>query len=134
MNIVNFLKFKKQSFTPDNLGKSLSDFWDKHSGILFFLFSLITILLGVYLWYQNIYQSEWNSEKKNQYKSSQNKEVNFKENDFKNAIKEIERKKENYNSKLKLDKDIFIPYSAEKKEEISNNIQTSENGSTLSIF
>lgn len=135
MNIGNFLKFKKESFSPANLGKSFSNFWDNHSGIFFLLFSLIMILLGVYLWYQNLYQSEWNSEKKSQYKSSQNKEVNFRENEFKNVIREIERKKEIYDGKTKITKDIFAPYSAAQKiKEISSDIQPIENENIISVF
>ena len=89
---MNFLNFDKNSFNVDNIVKRCSDFWNKHYRLAFFIFSIVVLSLGIYFWYQSLYRSEWSSEEKNQYKKSQNSEIDLKKQEFKMVVEEIKRK------------------------------------------
>jgi hypothetical protein len=112
MNISNF----KNKFNGEYFSKLVSDFWKNHSLALFFVFSAAVLSSGIYFWYQNTYQSDWNSEKKNQYKISQDKQTKFKEQEFKKIIVEEENRKKIYEESLTPSKDIFASYQGEVPE------------------
>jgi len=112
MNISNF----KNNFNKKYFLKRVSDFWENHSRMLFSIFSAAVLSAGVYFWYQNTYQSDWNSEQKNQYKISQSKQAKFKEQEFKKVIAESENRKRISEESPSPAKDIFAPYQGETPE------------------
>ena len=107
---MDILNFKKRFFSFSSLGKYFSDFWENNFRMFFVIFSIIVLSAGIYLWYQSIFKSDWNSEKKNLYKSSKNKNIELKENQFKSVVEEVDRKRAVYEGKTEFAKDIFAPY------------------------
>ena len=120
---------KKKYFDPDYFKKYFGEFWENNFGIFFAIFSMIVLSLGIYLWYQIIFQSDWNNEKKNQYKQSKNKNIELRENQFKNVIEEVNRKRAFYEGESDPIKNIFIPYVENKSETDTNKNLTNENSS-----
>lgn len=114
---LNFLKFKKDLFKLKNISRISSDFWDKHSKFLFFLFSLVILFLGVYFWFQMNYRSDWNSDQKKQYADSQSKEIELKEQQLKKVVEEFERRKGAYSAFTQVGRDIFASFAEENQEE-----------------
>jgi len=127
MNKLNFLNFKKDFLSPENISKYCFEFWDKYFKIFFLLFSFSVLFLGVCFWFQIMYQSDWNSDQKKQYQNSQSKEVELKEQQFEKVAKEFERKKEIYNISIQPAKDIFASYEGNQTGE-----ENSQSGSPSS--
>ncbi len=100
-----------------NIGKFFRHFWDKYRKACFIFFSLAVMLFGFYLWYKYLYQSDWSNEEKSQYISSKNKEVEFKDQEFKKVLQGIEVRRAAYEKPSELAKDIFKPYEGEEKPE-----------------
>lgn len=117
---MNFSKIKKGYFNPKKIAKKCVDFWNNHSRIFFAIFSFAVLSLGILIWYQNIYKSDWSADQKNEYKNSHKNKVEFKENEFKKVVEEVDRKKEVYGEELKDAKNIFSSY-----EESSASVETS---------
>jgi hypothetical protein len=116
MNFSDLLK-TGSSLNPKATGRFICWFWNKYRKGCFALFSFMVILLGAYLWYHDLYQSDWSSEKIRQFNSSQNKEIEFKEKEFQRVLSEIERRKGIYDKTSDSVKDIFKPYTGEETEE-----------------
>lgn len=114
MNISNFLKFKKDSLASKNILKYCFDFWDRYFKVFFLLFSLAILFSGVYFWFQIAYRSDWNAEQKKQYQNSQNKEVEFREQQFNKVVEEVNRKKDAYDKSIQVGRDIFASYFVEE--------------------
>jgi hypothetical protein len=112
MNVANF----KNNFNKEHFSRWIHDFWGNHSRMLFSIFSAAVLSAGIYFWYQNTYQSDWNSEQRNQYKVSQDKQTKFKEQEFKKVIAESENRKKIYEESLTPAKDIFASYQGETPE------------------
>jgi len=108
---MNFFSFKKNSLNTGNVARCCFDFWNKHYRSVFFVFSFAILSLGMYFWYQSLYRSDWSNEEKNQYKKTQNKEVELREQEFKKVIEEIERKRNSFGVAPRLVKNIFESYS-----------------------
>lgn len=125
MNIGNFLKFKKEYFNLKNISRVILDFWDGHSPLFFAIFSMLVLFSGSYLWYQNIYRSEWTSERKEEYKNLQSREIELKERDFKKVMEEVRRKRKVYDEEFEDSRNIFVPYIDTKKETAANPDKTS---------
>ncbi|MDO8529570.1 MAG: hypothetical protein Q7S18_02795 [bacterium] len=115
------LTIKDALCNPRKIGKFCCVFWSNYSKLVFIIFSVAILLAGGYLWYKNIYQSEWSDEKKRQHKNAQNKEVIFKEKEFDDVFEEIKRKNKVYEGASKPVKDIFEPYAGDKKSSAASN-------------
>lgn len=126
MSLGNFSGNLKNFFNPQKIINFGGRIWRDYSQLFFIFFSLFLVSYGVYFWHKSVYQSEWNADEKNQYKSSQNKEIEFKAKNFEKVINEIERKKTIYNGSSYLVKDIFKSYEKIEKD----NQTTNENNST----
>lgn len=124
---MNPFNFKKSHFDSKVVLKYFFNFWENNFRIVFAISSLVILSAGVYLWYQSIFKSDWNSDKKNQYKNSQSREVELKENQFKNVIGEIDRKKNIYDGKNESIKDIFAPYP----EDAVRNLDANSSGASV---
>ena len=85
-------------------------FWQKIYKIIFFILLLCMIALGAYFWQKNLLGEAWSAEKKQEYLDSQNKDVIFKENDFKKALIDIEMRKNGDTDNQEIIKDIFKSY------------------------
>ena len=109
MKIGNWSKFKENGFISENPAKKIFYFWINHRQIFFIIISLLAFSLSIYFSYTSLYKKSWNEEKERQYINSQRQEINFKEGDFKQVIKEIDRKKKNYQKEFSPVKDIFRP-------------------------
>ena len=126
-------KFKKEYLSGKHLSKTFSDFWNNHYLTLFSLFSLIVLLVGMYIWYLNLYKSDWSAERKKEYNNSQSRQVKLKEQEFKEIISGIDGKKRKYDEPVEQIKDIFVPYAGEEKSNEenggtgANNINNSNN-------
>jgi hypothetical protein len=107
-----FLNLDKNRFNVVKIAKYCANFWSKHYRLIFLGFSLVVLSLGMYFWYQSLYQSEWSSERKNQYKKSQNKEVDLKEQEFKRVVGEVKRKEDAFKETPRSVKNIFKSYAA----------------------
>lgn len=129
MKNMSIFNIKKKYFSPASLEKYFSEFWENNFRIFFAIFSVVVLSLGIFLWYQSIFQSDWNSEKKNQYKNSKNKNIELKENQFKNVIEEVNRKRAFYEGKNDPIKDIFAPYVENKLETDTSQNLTNEKSS-----
>jgi hypothetical protein len=125
MNKTTFLKFLKRVFNLQGMRNFLSGFWEKYSRIVFMMFSLLILSLGIYFWYQYTYKAEWSNDQKNRYKNSQNKEIDLNENQFKKVIEEVDRRKSLYQESVQKPKDIFAPYTGDQKEATNQNIDNS---------
>lgn len=110
MEIKSFkFDFKKSSLNAKRLAGKFFRFWIRHNKAFFIIALLMVCGLGIYLFYQVLYEDQWSQEEKAQYISSQRKEVNLQEDKFKKVIEEIERKKEAYGDEFYLANDIFKP-------------------------
>lgn len=95
------------NFNFRELGTKVSLLWSKYYKLVLVAFFLGVSLWGACLWYGYLYKFKWNDEKINQYISSHDQEVKFKEDNFKKVISEIERRKNTYNESAKSVKDIM---------------------------
>jgi hypothetical protein len=91
------------------LGNKISLLWNKYYKLVLVIFFLIISLWGAYSWRWYLYKFKWDSEKINQYISSHDQEVKFKEENFKKVISEIERRKNAYSESAKSVKDVMGP-------------------------
>ena len=93
-----------------HIAEIISGAWKKIHTLLFFVFLLIFIAIGGYVWKQNVYSGEWSNARKQEYLNTQNKEVIFKENDFQKVSSDISLRKEENSKEYQPIKDIFKPY------------------------
>ena len=90
--------------------KMASNVWKKIHTLLFFVALLIAIAFGGYIWKQNVYSGEWSNAKKQEYINSQNKEIIFKEADFKKVTNDIQARKNASENPYQPIKDIIKEY------------------------
>ena len=98
------------NINPKNIGGIFLKIWQKTYMILFFLILTAFIAIGGYVWQQNVYSGEWNSEEKQKYINTQNKEIIFKENDFQKITDDIVSRRGENLEEYKPVKDIFKSY------------------------
>ncbi len=101
--------FNKKELNLKKISLKAFNFWVSHRVIFFILILLAVFGLGLYFSYKNLYKDPWNEEKRNQYISTQRKEINFQEENFKQAVEEIEEKEKNYQGDFYPINDIFSP-------------------------
>lgn len=127
-----FKKSGKSSLKRKKFGSFFYNFWNNHFGLFFVAFSIILVSLGSYVWYRNIYLDRWDSEEKNKYKIGKNEEVEFKEQLFQNVLDMSEKKKKLYEEKTEEVRDIFSSYIKIENEELKQEEEISEAGTTNS--
>ncbi len=109
MDMKSLFKTKKANFDLKSIFGKISSIWMRFYQLVFIVFFLAMAGIGVYFWYVSLYRSGWSEEKKNQYISTKQTEVSFKEDDFKTLMQEIENRKAGYKNKLPPIKNIFEP-------------------------
>lgn len=102
--------FGKINFSKMQLIPALGFFWQKTHKFIFAIFLIGLIVLGWYIWSNSLSGGEWSSERKQEYLDAQNKSVVFKEDAFRNALADIEMRKQNKAVGKKEIKDIFKAY------------------------
>jgi anionic cell wall polymer biosynthesis LytR-Cps2A-Psr (LCP) family protein len=115
---MSIFKFKIKKITFSKIFATLSFVWMKSYKIIIGVYLLLTVFLGAYIWYENLYQGQWSQDKKQKFFDSQEKSVTLKEKDFTNILSEIEKRRGEYEKQPQEARDIFIPYagySAENK-------------------
>lgn len=100
----NILKFNSREAAD-----KISLLWNRYYKLVLAIFFLAIFSWGAYLWYWYLYKFEWSTDRINQYISSHDQEVKFKEEDFRKVISEIDRRKNAYNESAKSVKDILGP-------------------------
>lgn len=132
--MFNFSKKTKNSFLDGKkIGITCCNFWNNNFILFFVIFSFLMMFLGSYVWYKNIYTENWNDEKKNNYKKTENEEVSFKEQLFKSVIGNFEARKEKYYYLPENRRDIFSDYLKNGISE-ENNIEGDKENSSDSNF
>lgn len=110
MDLNNFLKIKKTGADIKKFLASAASFWINHQQLVFIVLVIASAALGAYFWCRNIYWSGWSDEQKKNYSASQSREINLKEEEFKKILKEIENRKNLFESEYQPVKDIFKLY------------------------
>lgn len=89
--------------------------WACHYRIFFAI--LFFVMLGgiSYFWYQKIYHYQWDEARKQNYLLLKAREMKFKEKEFEEIIKEIDKRSQSANEDRAEIKELFKP------EEIKNN-------------
>ena len=98
------------NFSKEKLVSLIAHAWQEIHTILFFILLFVAIVLGGYIWQQNLYGKGWSVERKQEYINTQNKSVIFKENDFQKVIDNISLRKEENSKEYQIMKDIFKAY------------------------
>lgn len=101
---------KIKKLNKNQIIKAASQMWQKIRSWIFFVFLLISIIVGGFIWQKSLYGAEWSFEKKQEYINSQDKSILFKEDDFKKASADIQNRKERSEKSYEPIKDIFKPY------------------------
>lgn len=99
-----------KNFNIGNLTKMLGNFWNRSYKSFFIIVCLIFFVVGAYVWYESLYQSAWNDQEKEAYRSTKDSGINFKEDDFYSALKIIFERKNIYLQQKSELKDIFKKY------------------------
>jgi hypothetical protein len=97
------------NFNFGELACNISIYWNKYYKLVLAVFFLIVSLWGAYSWYWYLYEFKWSSEQIDQYISSHDQEIKFKEENFRLIVNEIERRKNAYGEGAKSVKDILGP-------------------------
>lgn len=85
----------------------VGNFWQKIYKYVFFACLVASVLLGIYMWQRSLSNGAWSLEKKQEFLDSQNKSIVLRESDYKNALADVEaRRNENLDEFVEL-KDIF---------------------------
>jgi hypothetical protein len=90
-----------------NFFKKLMSFLLSKMSWVFLAVLAVSIIHLVYIWYFFIFNSSWSEEKKQGYINTHGKEVMLDEKKFDSVINEFSKRKERYNLKSEIVKDIF---------------------------
>jgi hypothetical protein len=88
--------------------KKLFFWWIENSNFIFIILFSALSAYGAFLMYQGLYNSNWSNDQKNVYISSQQKNVQFKEDFFVEIISEINRRRSEYEKEVSFGSNIFI--------------------------
>jgi len=98
------------NFNKEKIVSLIAHIWRKIHRILFFGLLFAAVILGGYIWQQNLYGKGWSAERKQEYINTQSKEVIFKEENFQKALDNISSRNDENSKKYQPIKDIFQPY------------------------
>lgn len=108
---MNIESIKKINFK--NKARKLFSIWERYNNIIFIIFFCALSTYGAFLIYQSLYDSTWNENQKKEYILSQQKNIRFNEGKLMEIISETNRKRNEYEKKVFLGKDIFIQLTPE---------------------
>jgi hypothetical protein len=74
-----------------------------------FVFILFFILSGycIYVWYSCVYDYRWSEDKKSEYLKTKDKEVTFNRKKFQEIVEKEQKREEEYDKKITVERDIF---------------------------
>lgn len=70
----------------------------------------LAAIASFYFLYIFLYNSNWSEAKKNEYVLTREKNIEFREGQFKNIIEFLDEKRRNFEAEYQSTKDIFQPY------------------------
>jgi len=106
-NIKNF-KFNKNNLTFDKIKNSFLDFLLNRFRIIFMSIFLIASILGGFMIYKYMYNSEWTEAQKIEYRMQiESKKKTLVMSEFNNIIERIKNRKRIEDKGLTISKDIF---------------------------
>lgn len=110
MNLKFDLKSKNAKLSSSDLQRILFKAWNKSRKIIFLIILLSFLAGGWAIWNQSISGSGWSQQRKQDFMNAQNKQVEFKENEFNKVKEEFEsRQLKSYENFQEL-KDVFKSY------------------------
>lgn len=104
------MEFNYKKIDSKKFFRSFSLFWQKNHAAVFFVFLMIMLLSGGYIWRKSVYQSDWSSEQKIQYINQQNSGVVLQEGKFQRVMDDIKARKNFDINSYQQEKDVFTPY------------------------
>lgn len=93
MKIKDFFKSDGNKSFFKKMAKGLFSYWIKYYHLFFILFFIAFLLASAYFWYKNLYDFNWDEQKKNQYLNSREAGVNLKETAFREILERIKERK-----------------------------------------
>ncbi|MEI6587999.1 MAG: hypothetical protein WCO05_03565 [Candidatus Moraniibacteriota bacterium] len=103
LNLKNIKKDIASGALWGRVGKFFS------GNVKLFVFILFFILSGycVYVWYSCVYDYSWSEDRKSEYLKTKDKEVTFNRKKFQEIVEKEQKKEEEYDKKIVVEKDIF---------------------------
>ena len=89
------------------IGEKIALFWNRFFKLFLTLFFLGVAAWGGYLWYFNLYNSQWSEAEKNTFLNTQSKETDFKKDILEKVIRKIDESQEKFNQETLPAKNIF---------------------------
>jgi len=91
--------------------KKMPLIWDRSYVSIFTLFFLGCVIFAMFIWRQSMSDSAgWSQERKTQFLNSQQVGIVFKQNDFEQALKNIQSRQAAFNTDIQPMKDVFVKY------------------------
>ena len=100
----------KETMSKTQLLSAVGSFWKKIYKIIFSVILVGAIILSGYIWRKSLTGGGWSAEKKQEYLDAQNRGVVFVEKDFKEALSNVELRKQSTETNQQPVRDIFKNY------------------------
>lgn len=84
--------------------------WKRVHMFLFFIFLIVSISFGLYIWQQSLYGDGWTEERKQEFIKAQNSGVVFNEENFQKVVNDVQRRQGDISQYKQQLKEIFTPY------------------------
>ena len=84
-----------------------ADLWKKYYNFIFVLSMFCSMCLGIYYWYYGLYIPIMSEQDKNNFRIIKDKSIIISEDDFNQAVSDIENRKEQYSKQYIPKKDVF---------------------------
>ena len=82
-------------------------FWYRHFKLMFILLFLNMLGFAAYLWYNSVYNYEWDDTQKKAYTERTFTETNLKEKEFQKLLESLKQRKSEYENPLDISKNLF---------------------------
>lgn len=98
-------------------GETLFLFWFKRSRKFFVALFFASVVMGGYVWYENVLHGRWSEDQKAQYAATAFQETVFGEAAFHRAADVASRRASLYNQDITIDHDLFAPIPGMEKKQ-----------------
>lgn len=85
----------KNTSLADVLEK-VSAWWSGYYRIIFILTMVASMVLGIYFWYVSLHVSIMTEQEKTEYKVDKDRGIEFREKDFDEVVRRMEKRKDDY--------------------------------------
>ena len=96
-----------KKFNKEKLLVSLGSFWRKIYKLLFFCLLALAILLGTFVWRQNLYTTTWSETRVAEFKAGQDKSVIFNASNYKKALEIVNQRNQENSQTPNVGQDFF---------------------------